>query len=324
MTTLREWPITRAAGNIARLANTPRGAAVLFAWFLMWDLVVIVPAIGGAYPAGGDAVIYARGAAAYLQGGSPWDAYLQFGSSVAHFAGLPPTVIAFIPFALLPDVLVAGLWVVGSLVAAVVALRALRLPLWWLAFPPLVDGIWSGNPQVAVLALLVASARMEWVAVLLKVYAIVPLLGERRWRAVFVAGLAFVVTAVLAWPAWIDYLSNLSTITTRLMAESGGGFSAYRDPLELGITVAAVLLLATVDLRAAGWLAVPAVWPATQLHYSILAMPVIDWPLGFAFAFPDWSTVPLIVLAYAGYRLLRDGRGWPSHLWRWRAAARSG
>ena len=305
MTTLREWPITRAASNIARLANTRWGAAVLFAWFLLWDLVVILPAIGGSYPAGGDAVIYARGAAAYLHGTSPWDAYLQFGSSVAHFAGLPPTVIAFIPFALLPEAVVAAVWIAGSAIAGLLALRALRLPLWWVAFPPLVDGIWSGNPQVVVLALLVASARLEWVAVLLKVYAIVPLLGERRWRAVLVTSFAFVMTAIVAWPAWIDYLGHFSAITARLMAESGGGFSAYRDPLELAVTLVALVLLASVDMRAAGWLAVPAMWPATQLHYSILALPIINWPLGFALAFPSWLTVAPAVVAYALYELAR-------------------
>ncbi|HTS14945.1 MAG TPA: glycosyltransferase 87 family protein, partial [Candidatus Sulfotelmatobacter sp.] len=258
MTMLRQSSLARAGANLARLATSPGGSVVLFTWFLVWDAVVILPAVFGSYPAGGDAIIYARGASAYLHGTSPWDAYLQFGSSVAHFAGLPPTVIAFLPFALLPDAVVAAIWVAGSALAAVLALRALRLPLWWLAFPPLIDGIWSGNPQIVVLALLVAAPRLEWLAAVIKVYAFVPLLGERRWRALALTIFAFVVTAIVAWPAWIDYLQHFTAISDRLTAEAGGGFSSFGNPMELLVTTAALALLATVDLRAAGWLAVPA------------------------------------------------------------------
>ena len=37
--------------------------------------------------------------------------------------------------------------IVLAVVGAVATIRLLRLPWWWLLFPPLVDGIWNGNPQ---------------------------------------------------------------------------------------------------------------------------------------------------------------------------------
>ena len=226
-------------------------------------------------------------------------------NGIAHFAGLPPTVVAFAPFALLPENVVAVLWVAVSIGASLVALRALGLPVWWLAFPPLVDAVWSGNPQVVVLALLVASTRLAWVAPVLKIYAIVPILAERRWRVVLATCGAFVVSMAILWPAWVDYFAQFGTVSARLVTESGGGFSAFRNPPELVVTVLALLLLASVDLRAAGWLAIPAAWPATQFHYAILALPVISWPLGFALAFPSFITVPPTVVVYAIYRFTR-------------------
>ena len=69
----------------------------LLAWFLVLDISHLLVELPVAQPLGHDAIIYARGASAFLTGGSPWDAYLQGGTNVAHFAGLPPTVIAFLP-----------------------------------------------------------------------------------------------------------------------------------------------------------------------------------------------------------------------------------
>ena len=136
-------------------------------------------------------------------------------------------------------------------------------------------------------------------------YAIVPILAERRWRVVLATCGAFVVSMAILWPAWVDYFAQFGTVSARLVTESGGGFSAFRNPPELVVTVLALLLLASVDLRAAGWLAIPAAWPATQFHYAILALPVISWPLGFALAFPSFITVPPTVVVYAIYRFTR-------------------
>jgi hypothetical protein len=62
----------------------------LLAWFVALDVSHLLVELPVAQPLGHDAIIYARGAAAFLAGGSPWDAYLQGGTNIAHFAGLPP------------------------------------------------------------------------------------------------------------------------------------------------------------------------------------------------------------------------------------------
>ena len=72
-----------------------------------------------------------------------------------YFAAPPPTLMAFLPFSWMPPFLTSiGLdRRIVRLIAA--AVRSLRLPLWWMAFPPLVDAALVGNPDAAVLALLV-------------------------------------------------------------------------------------------------------------------------------------------------------------------------
>ena len=78
------------------------------------------------------------------------------------------------------------------------ALRRLGMPLWWLAFPPFVDGLYNGNPQVLLIPLLVAG--LAPIAALVKIYAVpVPLLrGE--WKAVAAAAIVLLVTIpILPW-----------------------------------------------------------------------------------------------------------------------------
>ena len=65
-----------------------------------------------------------------------------------------------------------------GIVASVWAIRQLGAPMWWLAFPPLVDGMWNANPHVVVLPLLLAS--LAPIAIVVKVYAaVVPLRPSR-------------------------------------------------------------------------------------------------------------------------------------------------
>jgi len=279
----------------------------LLAWFLVLDVSHLLAELPVAQPLGHDAIIYARGASAFLAGGSPWDAYLQGGTNIAHFAGLPPTVIAFLPFAALPGPLTGLIWVALAAGASIAVLRRLRLPLWWLAFPPLVEGVYSGNPHMAILFLLICLPAWSWLAPVLKIYAVVPMVGERQWRSLAVAGVIFAASLVIVPGLWATYLDGFAAISARLQVEAFGGFSAYRDPLLLAISLAALALLALVDLRAAGWLAVPAVWPATQLHYATLAFPVMTAPLGFLLALPVDGLPAVAIVAYAAYRLLRDG-----------------
>ena len=115
----------------------------------VWFAVIDAQMIGISTPPGSDAVIYARGARSFLDGGNPWDASLTVSGNAFHFAGLPPTVLAFVPFARLPEGLVAVAWVAHALVMRILILRRLRLPIWYGLFPPLVLGVYSGNPQIA-------------------------------------------------------------------------------------------------------------------------------------------------------------------------------
>ena len=70
------------------------------------------------------------------------------------------------------------------------------------------------------------------------------------------------------------------------------------------LTIVALGLLALRDRRAAGWLAVPALWPASQLHYSTMALPVMSPLLAFFLAIPILRLPPEIILVEVGRRLL--------------------
>jgi hypothetical protein len=78
-----------------------------------------------------DASLYAAASAAWLEGADPW-AVSQAG---IYFAAPPPTLLAFVAFAWMPPAAVSLLWISGSFALAVLAVRRLRLPLWWVAFP---------------------------------------------------------------------------------------------------------------------------------------------------------------------------------------------
>ncbi len=143
------------------------------------------------------------------------------------------------------------------------AVRALGLPIWWVAFPPIVDAALVGNPDVAVLAFLVcAGGRLGPVAPFLKIYALIPMLGERRWRQVAIScGLLAASLLVLPWGLWWSQTAGHHRPPHLGLGEHVGLRSA--DPH--GDRVVALLSL---GLRRAGWLAVPILWPYTQFHYA--------------------------------------------------------
>ena len=83
-------------------------------------------------------------------------------------------------------------------------MRLLGVPLWWLAFPPLLQSIWNGNPQTIALALLVVGgSAAAAIAVLIKLYAAIPLLA--RPRSLVIAGIAVIVTLpILPWQLYLQ------------------------------------------------------------------------------------------------------------------------
>jgi hypothetical protein len=242
-----------------------------------------------------DARLYAAAARSMLQGGDPW----AVSEAGIYFAAPPPTLLPFIPFAFAGPLLTTVVWMGGSAILAVLAVRSLRRPLWWALFPPIVDGILAGNPDVAVLAVLVmAGGRWSAAAPFLKIYAIVPMIGERRWRSVLIAVVALLVTApLLPWARWINEYGVISGHLSSTSATT----SVFGQPVLM--VVAAVALLA-LGIRRAGWLAVPLLWPSTQFHYAALAVPGLTPFLALAWCYPQPEVWLAAVVVAAAHRWL--------------------
>jgi hypothetical protein len=236
-----------------------------------------------------DLRIYRAAADAAIHGGDPW----QAGADGLTFAGAPPALIPYIPAALLPEGVAIALYLLLSIGAAILVLRRLGLPLWWLLFPPLAETIVVLNSDVFVIALLVAGGRWAFASVLVKVYAVIPLLLQRRWISAIVGA----VVCLIALPLVPQFLTDRDAITSALEAQSFGGLSAWGSWLLVPTVLALVALLG----RGAEWLAVPAVWPYTQLHYNVLALPVAATSpiVAFLLSFAVWPLPAIAAIVYA-------------------------
>lgn len=250
-----QWPrlwarVTHVALPIYFIAHS----AAMLGVFLVEGLVGI------------DARIYTVAASAWLQGADPWATAVDG----FYFAAPPPTLLAFAPAPFLGEGFAAALWVLLGAIAAVYVIRRLELAWWWVFFPPVTNGVLAGNPDPVILGLLLTRREVyAGFATLLKVYALVPILGERRWRGVAAAAIALLVTVpVLPWDRYIGRFGEITAVLDR----QSNGISAYGV---IWLMVLAAVALVLVGLRWAGWLAVPALWPSTQLHYSVLALPAL-------------------------------------------------
>ncbi len=279
------------------------GVVALCGWFAYWvrDSCWSIPTDGRL---GIDGRIYYRAAQAWLDGHDPWLAGVPVSGFRFDFAGPPPTVLAFAPLAVLPEEIFTALWLSISVAAAVYTIRRLKRPMWWLLFPPLVQGVLVGNPQVLCLAVLLAGS--DWVrslAIPLKAYAALPMLAERRWRALGILSLASALSFVLWHDLWLTYLGEFGTISERIAGQSFGGFSATRDASLLVVAAVAIGALALLDLRAAGWLSVPALWPSSQFFYSAFALPVMSPILAVGLAVDQRGLPAQVICVYAAWRL---------------------
>ena len=257
------------------------GQIALAAWFILQSYQRIARLLRDEVPLGQDIQIYYRAVQEWLAGGDPWSASVAVNPhAIFHYAGSPATTVLLAPSALFSEGQFTALWLVLSALSAVAIVRWLKLPIWWLLFPPTVEALYSGNPQLVVLMLLLAGAgrsgvAADTIAVTLKVYAIVPLLAERPpRRIVYALGLTLATVVVAPW-LWTEYLTQFGAISARLERESAGGFSAFYHPVLLVPTAIAIILLWRRDRKAAGWLAVPALWPSSEFHYSTFAQPVM-------------------------------------------------
>ena len=256
---------TRRAGRVDGDGLRRLLPLLLAAWFvaisamrlrLVWD--------GG--PAF-DGILYRAATLTWLQGGNPW--------SVAHggvyFAAPPPSLLPMIPFALLPEAVAVPALLLLCLAASAWAIRRLGAPWWWLAFPPLVDGIWNANLHVVVLPLILAG--LAPLAALVKVYAAVVPAIRWEWRALVGTAIALLVTApFLPWPGFVEQLPQ---ILVQLRVQSDGGQSVFGLPMPSLVVAAAVAVagLIAIGRDRAAWLAVPVLWPSTQWYYASIAIP---------------------------------------------------
>jgi hypothetical protein len=250
-------------------------------------------------PVGNDTRIYYRASEAWLAGTDPWLAHTvnEVSGWTYHFAALPPMVVLGVPLTLVPEDVAVVLVMIGMACAGVLAVWRLRLPWHYLLFPPLVESVLSANPSNLVLVLLLVGA--GWLASLIKVYAVVPMAGEGWWRGILVAAAVTLATVVI-WPdLWVAYSTDFVDRQAQLTVEARGGYSAWGRPLLLAGTVIALLYLVQKDRRAAGWLAVPAVWPGSQMHWSTLALPVATPWLALLLAFPVRGLPGFAVVLYA-------------------------
>jgi hypothetical protein len=207
--------------------------------------------------------IYREAGLLALSGGDPWTAsYNGF-----RFAAPPPTVIPYAGLALLPDMVGLAVSVVVLVAAAVVTIRVLHLPWYWLFFPPLFESLLAQNADILIVALLVMGPGWGALAPMFKVYGGIPLVFQKRWREAFLAG----VLCLVSLPLVPTYLAQFGELSRVLEEQASGGFSVWGS-LFMIPTVIALWVLGRVR---AGWMIVPAIWPSTQPHYSCLAIPVV-------------------------------------------------
>jgi hypothetical protein len=300
MPTARPLPHLLSSPLIRRAA----GSWLLAVWFAVLSAGSLLQL--GPNAAGVDAKIYYRASAAWLAGENPWNASAGFDGNIYHYAGFPTTTIAFAPFTFFPEDGFVAMWLALTWIAAILVIRHLGLPWWWLLFPPLTEALLSGNPSIVLLALLLLSNTLgRAIAPLLKLYAAVPLIAQGRVRPLAITAIAGVAMIVIAPQLWLDFVRLAPVITSRLLAESAGGYSAAPWPLLWLLAAAALAALALIDIRAAGWLAVPALWPAAEFHYATLALPVMTPWLGYLLALPIRGLPAVAVIAYCVVRIWR-------------------
>jgi hypothetical protein len=232
---------------------------------------ILVPSILGSH-----AVVYTDAARAWLTGGDPW----AVGPPLVVFAGPPPMLLPFAPFVVLPELVTRIVWVLGTAVLAVWSIRRLRLPPYWIAFPPILGSIILGHPEIVVLFFIVAGGAASGLAVVIKPYAGFILLAERRWKAILVAAIVGVATLLIL--PWARFFAELPVISANL-ARQGQGESVFGDPV---LMVVAIVSLIALGLRRGLWLVTPILWPYAQTGYMVSSVPAMSRVLAMTWALP--------------------------------------
>jgi hypothetical protein len=256
-------------------------------WFIALSamrLVSVVPIT----TVGFDGRLYRAATVAWLAGGDPWQVQL----AGAYFAAPPPMLLAMAPFALVPESVAVVALIALGVGATAWALRRLRMPLWWLAFPPLVDGLYNANPHVILMPLVLSGA--AWVAPIVKAYVAPVLLLRRQYRALVIAALVTLVTVPIT--PWGTFLGEVPRVLKLLGSQTNGGLSVWQVPL---LAAPAAIAVWYVGLERAAWWIVPVFWPSTQYYYNSLAIPALTPIAAMVLAgqFPGVPAVAIIVSA---------------------------
>jgi hypothetical protein len=243
----------------------------------------------------------------YLNAGAQFVAHgTAYTTTALH--GLPPGGVEYLPFLYapptlpvfgllseLPRGLVDGLWVVASIGAVVISLRAFGLSWRWavaaLAWTPFAQGLFVGNVVIPSLLLFGAAARAGGLLVLgplLKPQNGVVslwLLRERAWRSlrngllalVLVIGATLPFTGIELWRQWLEGLAAYQQSQNLLPYLYGIGLGRY-------LPFAAFLALAAIALAGALWasgreglarlgLASVVASPSLYIHGFVFAIP---------------------------------------------------
>lgn len=264
-------------------------------WFLLLAVSTVAGYISIDY-IGIDVLLYRQAAIEALTGGNPW----AIQANDLAFAGPPMTLLFYLPLSFVPLQVATIATMSLGVAAAVLIVRRLDLPIWWVLFPPIVESVLVGNPDVLVVALLLVRGPVAGLAAGLKVYALIPLILQRRWSAVAVAGL--VVAVSLPW--LFAFIDNLSVVTEVLNTQTGQ-LSAWGTWAILPVGVALLIL----RRQGAEWLIVPAMWPNTQWHYASMALPAVNrYPIAAAVIglhHPLMPAIGVIVMAFEAWIRLR-------------------
>lgn len=256
--------------------------------------VWILPAIVQSESWFSDARLYFRATTAWLDGGNPWATSIH-GLS---FAGPPPTLLLNLPLIPFGEDVAWAFWPAAGILGIVSVLRRLRLPLWWILFPPIMEGWFAGSPDYALAGL--ALSGLAWIPALTKPYSTPAILAERGWRPVLIAGMLLVLTfAFLPWALFVESLPLVAATLTRYTHH----LSAWGNPFGMVLVSGSLLILGR---RLGLGLAVPALWPNAQLHYAVFSMYAASRSpvLAIGLSLPIQGAAPASIIVFAGWTVI--------------------
>ena len=274
----------------------------LMVWFIANSVVGIAYAARDTSLLYFDARLYLMATRTWLDGGDPWSVQLAGN----YFAAPPPSLLPLAPFAVLPLDVGVAVVALTCFVGALATVRMLRLPWWWLLFPPLVQCLLSANVHALLIPLILVGA--GWLATVLKIYAVITAAILGRWRAVAIALVLLIITAPLL--PWGPYLDQFGPISARLADQTKHHIP---ELLLLGLSPLIFIGLVLIGRERAAWLAPLALWPSQQYYYGTLVIPTQSAVAAALIALPVTGSGILAVAALAAIAW-REGRrpAWPT------------